>query len=43
MHVLVVPKPHIATLNDLTMADDGLVGAMVRTAATIARGGTSSR
>ena len=38
MHVLVVPKPHIATLNDLTMADDGLVGAMVRTAATIARG-----
>jgi histidine triad (HIT) family protein len=37
MHVLVVPKQHIATLNDLTAADDGLVGAMVRAAATIAK------
>ena len=37
MHVLVVPKQHIATLNDLSEANDDLVGAMVRTAAAIAR------
>ena len=37
MHVLVVPKQHIATLNDLTASHDGLVGAMVRTAAAIAK------
>jgi len=37
MHVLVVPKKHIATVNDLSEGDDGLVGAMVRTAATIAK------
>lgn len=36
MHVLVVPKTHVATLNDLTAAEDDLVGAMVRTAARIA-------
>jgi histidine triad (HIT) family protein len=37
MHVLVVPKQHIATVNDLSPANDDLVGAMVRTAATIAK------
>lgn len=37
MHVLVVPKRHVATLNDLSAADDELVGAMVRVASTIAR------
>ena len=37
MHVLVVPKRHLATLNDLSPADDGLVGAMVRRAAAIAK------
>ena len=37
MHVLVVPKQHVATLNDLSGADDELVGAMVRAAATIAK------
>ena len=37
MHVLVVPKQHIATLNDLTASHDGLVGSMVRAAATIAK------
>ena len=37
VHVLVVPKRHIATLNDLTPADDGLIGAMVRAAAAIAK------
>lgn len=36
MHVLVVPRRHIATLNDLTADDDGLVGEMVRRAAAIA-------
>jgi histidine triad (HIT) family protein len=37
MHVLVVPKTHVATLNDLSAANDDLVGAMVRTAAKIAK------
>jgi histidine triad (HIT) family protein len=37
MHVLVVPKQHVATLNDLTGEHDILVGAMVRAAAKIAK------
>jgi histidine triad (HIT) family protein len=37
MHVLVIPRQHIATLNDLTGAHDELVGVMVRVAAQIAR------
>jgi histidine triad (HIT) family protein len=37
MHVLIVPKKHVATVNDLTTAEDDLVGAMVRTAAKVAR------
>jgi histidine triad (HIT) family protein len=37
MHVLVVPTQHIATLNDLSSANDDLVGAMVRTASQIAK------
>jgi histidine triad (HIT) family protein len=36
-HVLIVPKRHIATLNDLVAGDDALVGEMVRRAAAIAR------
>jgi histidine triad (HIT) family protein len=36
LHVLVIPKRHIATLNDLSPHDDGLVGEMVRRAAAIA-------
>jgi histidine triad (HIT) family protein len=36
-HVLIIPKRHIATLNDLTQGDDSLVGAMFRRAAIIAR------
>jgi histidine triad (HIT) family protein len=36
MHVLVVPKRHIATLNDLTPNADAVVGAMTRRAAAIA-------
>ena len=37
MHVLIVPKRHVPTLNDLSAAEDDLVGAMVRTAAKIAK------
>jgi histidine triad (HIT) family protein len=35
-HVLIVPKRHIASLNDVTATDDGLVGEMVRRAVAIA-------
>ena len=35
-HVLVVPKRHIASLNDLAPDDDALVGELVRRAAAIA-------
>jgi histidine triad (HIT) family protein len=37
VHVLIVPKRHIATLNDLGSEDDVTVGAMVRLAARIAK------
>ena len=37
MHVLVVPREHIATLNDLDTRHDGLIGEMVRRGAAIAR------
>ncbi len=36
-HVLVVPKRHIPTLNDLTGDDDRIVGEVVRRAAAIAQ------
>jgi histidine triad (HIT) family protein len=36
MHVLVIPRSHVATLNDLTQDNDTVVGAMVRRAAAIA-------
>lgn len=36
LHVLIVPKRHIDTLNDLTEPDDQLVGKMIRRAAAIA-------
>jgi len=36
-HVLLVPKRHIASLNDLTPGDDPLVGELHRRAAAIAR------
>jgi histidine triad (HIT) family protein len=36
LHVLVIPKRHIGTLNDLSAADDALVGSLVRRAAAIA-------
>jgi histidine triad (HIT) family protein len=37
MHVLVIPRRHIATLNDLTDDDAGLVGGMIQRAAALAR------
>ena len=37
LHVLVVPRRHVATLNDLAGGDDQLVGEMIRRAAAIAR------
>ncbi|HEX7019711.1 MAG TPA: histidine triad nucleotide-binding protein [Gemmatimonadaceae bacterium] len=37
MHVLIVPRRHLASLNDLAPGDDTLVGEMVRRAAAIAR------
>ena len=36
-HVLILPKQHVATLKDLSPADDALIGAMVRRAAAIAK------
>ena len=37
LHVLVIPKTHIASLNDVTPGQDGLIGEMNRRAAGIAR------
>jgi histidine triad (HIT) family protein len=37
VHVLVVPRRHIATLNEMSAEDDELVGAMLRRASVIAR------
>lgn len=37
VHVLVVPKRHIATVNDLTPEDDAIVGTIVRRAGLIAK------
>jgi histidine triad (HIT) family protein len=36
-HVLVIPKRHIASLNDLGPEDDAIVGELVRRAAAIAK------
>src|SRR5512141_1995223 len=35
-HLLVIPRKHIPTLNDLTAADDALVGKVYRVAAKLA-------
>jgi histidine triad (HIT) family protein len=37
LHVLIVPRKHIATVNDLGPADDALIGSMFRRAAALAR------
>ncbi|HXE81437.1 MAG TPA: histidine triad nucleotide-binding protein [Vicinamibacterales bacterium] len=36
MHVLIVPRKHIATTNDVTEEDEALIGKMIRRAAAIA-------
>ena len=36
-HVLIVPRKHIASLNDLSPDDDALMGSMVRCGAALAR------
>lgn len=36
MHVLVVPREHIATVNDVEPRHDALIGEMLRTAAAVA-------
>jgi histidine triad (HIT) family protein len=37
LHVLLIPKTHIASLNDLTPGHDALVGSIFRRAAAIAK------
>ncbi|MBK1690764.1 histidine triad nucleotide-binding protein [Ectothiorhodospira mobilis] len=37
VHILVIPKRHIATLNDLSDADTALIGRMHQVAAQLAR------
>jgi histidine triad (HIT) family protein len=37
LHVLIVPKRHVATINDLSPDDDALVGSLFRRAAAIAK------
>jgi histidine triad (HIT) family protein len=37
VHVLVIPKKHVATLNDLAPEDDALTGKLMRVAARIAK------
>ncbi len=37
VHVLVVPRKHVATLNDLSPEDDALTGKLLRVAALVAR------
>jgi histidine triad (HIT) family protein len=37
LHLLIIPRRHIASLDGLTTADDALVGSMVRRAASLAR------
>jgi histidine triad (HIT) family protein len=37
MHLLIIPKTHVASLNDLTPDSDALVGEMIRRAAALAR------
>lgn len=37
LHVLIIPRTHIASLNDLSSSDDALVGSMIRLAAALAK------
>lgn len=37
LHVLIVPRKHIASLNELSPEDDALVGSLLRKAAALAK------
>jgi histidine triad (HIT) family protein len=37
LHILIIPKAHIASLNDLTSDRDALIGEMIRRAAALAK------
>jgi len=37
LHLLLVPRKHVATLNDLSAEDDALVGSLLRRAAVLAK------
>jgi histidine triad (HIT) family protein len=37
LHALIIPRRHVATLNDLAAADDAVVGSMFRAAASLAK------
>lgn len=37
LHLLIIPKTHVPSLNDLTPEHDALVGEMIRRAAALAR------
>ena len=37
LHLLIVPKKHIASLNELSAEDDALIGVMMRRAASLAK------
>jgi histidine triad (HIT) family protein len=37
LHVLILPRRHIPTINDLSVEDDALVGSLFRRAAAIAK------
>jgi histidine triad (HIT) family protein len=37
VHLLVVPRKHVATLNDLAPEDDGLMGKLLRVGAKLAK------
>ncbi len=37
LHLLIVPRRHVPTLNDLTPDDDSLIGSMFRRAAALAQ------
>jgi histidine triad (HIT) family protein len=37
LHLLLVPRKHVATLNDLLAEDDAMVGSLFRRAATLAK------
>jgi len=36
VHILVIPKRHVASLNDMTAADEPLLGRLVQTARAVA-------